>query len=278
MAGPAALLDALYAACVEVTLIVDGAAGRRTLRHHVVVPLAYPDPADGPPWRAAAPPGTRVKPIRTHLLGPGDDPVDVVRRYAGPHARSGDVVAIGESPLAIMQGRLRRPPPAAAGLGGHPPVPVPVGGGFARHRRGMAVLVDQLGAPRVAAALLGGLAGKLAGRDGWFYRLAGPQARLVDDVTGSLPPYDRFVVSGPWRAAEVCAAVTAATGLAAAVVDANDLGFVDVVGASPGVSEAFVVEALRANPAGNAEETTPLVLIRPASGPAGAGGRSRGAG
>ena len=123
----------------------------------------------------------------------------------------------------------------------------------------------------MAAALAGGLAGKVAGRDGWFYRLAGPQAPLVDDVTGSLPPYDRLVVSGPHRATEVCAAVTAATGLAAVVVDANDLGFVDVVGASRGVSERLVVEALRTNPAGNAAETTPLVLIRPASGPAGAG-------
>jgi hypothetical protein len=76
----------------------------------------------------------------------------------------------------------------------------------------------------------------------------------------------------------VCAEVTAATGLAAAVVDANDLGFVDVVGASPGVSDDLVVEALRTNPAGNAAETTPLVLIRPASDTAGAGGPVRGEG
>ena len=72
-------------------------------------------------------------------------------------------------------------------------------------------------------------------------------------------------MSGPCRAGEVCAAVTAATGLAAAVVDANDLGFVDVSVHRRGV-RAVRGRALRANPAGNAEETTPLVLIRPGDG------------
>jgi hypothetical protein len=45
-----------------------------------------------------------------------------------------------------------------------------------------------------------------------------------------------------------------------------------VVGASAGVPVELVVEALRANPAGNAAETTPLVLIRPSPGGLGAGG------
>lgn len=271
--GPAGALDDLYAAAIEVEVVADGAtAGRRSVRHLAVVPLAFPDAGDGPPWRPAAPAGTRVKPLRTHLLGPSDDPADVVGRYALPHARPGDVVAIGESPLAIMQGRFQDPRTLRPGWAATRLSQFLSGEGSLGTAGGMEVLVEELGGLRVAAALAGGLAGKLVGRDGWFYRLAGPQARLVDDVTGSLPPYDRLVVSGPERADEVCAAVTAATGLAAAVVDANDLGFVDVVGASAGVPVELVVEALRANPAGNAAETTPLVLIRPSPGGLGAGG------
>ena len=130
----------------------------------------------------------------------------------------------------------------------------------------MRALMDEQGAWRVFGALAGGAVGKALGQAGWFYRLAGPQARLVDDVTGTLPPYDNFVVVGPAGADEVCAAITAATGLAAAVVDANDLGKVDVVGASAGVDHELVRAALTANPAGNADETTPLVLIRPLPG------------
>jgi hypothetical protein len=36
-----------------------------------------------------------------------------------------------------------------------------------------------------------------------------------------------------------------------------------VIGRSAGVDEGLVVRALRSNPAGNADESTPLVLIRP---------------
>jgi hypothetical protein len=105
--------------------------------------------------------------------------------------------------------------------------------------------------------------GKAAGQAGWFYRLAGPQARLVDDVTGTLAPYDNFVVVGPIHSDRVCAAITEATGLQAAIVDANDLGKVDIVGCSPDVPRRLVCDALRSNPAGNGDESTPLVLIRP---------------
>ena len=103
---------------------------------------------------------------------------------------------------------------------------------------------------------------KLAGQDGWFYRLTGEQSRLIDDVTGTLAPYDRHIVLGPVDADKVCADIEAATGLAAAVVDANDLGRVDLVGASSSVDHDLVKEALRPNPAGNTLETTPIVLIR----------------
>ena len=128
---------------------------------------------------------------------------------------------------------------------------------------GMQALMDEHGALRVFGALAGGALGKALRRPGWFYRLAGPQARLVDDVTGTLPPYDNFVVVGPAHADDVCAAITAATGLPAAIVDANDLGKVDIVGATAGVPHELVRAALTANPAGNGDESTPVVIIRP---------------
>jgi hypothetical protein len=61
----------------------------------------------------------------------------------------------------------------------------------------------------------------------------------------------------------VCTAIQRASGVGAAVCDANNLGRVDVLGASAGVDHGFVRRALVSNPAGNAAETTPLVLIRP---------------
>ena len=269
--GPEASLDALYGMWVEVRLDTYGFEGPREQFHHVVVPLRHPDDEGGAPmsgaetlsWRDAAGGRAQVRAVRTHLLGPFDDPAEVVRRYAVAHARPGDIVTIGETPLAVMQGRFRdprmlRPTWAATRL-----AQFMHGEGALGTAGGMQALVDEHGALRVLAALAGGAAGKALRQDGWFYRLAGPQARLVDDVTGTLPPYDNFVVVGPERADDVCAAITAATGLAAAIVDANDLGKVDVVGATDGVPHELVKAALTANPAGNGDESTPIVIIRP---------------
>jgi len=49
-----------------------------------------------------------------------------------------------------------------------------------------------------------------------------------------------------------------------AVVDVNDLGRVKVLASSEGCDEGLLLRALRPNPAGNANERTPLVVVRPA--------------
>ncbi|MGL4376970.1 MAG: F420-0:Gamma-glutamyl ligase, partial [Microcoleaceae cyanobacterium] len=92
----------------------------------------------------------------------------------------------------------------------------------------------------------------------------GEQARLIDDVTGTLPPYDQFIVLGPENPQEVVDRIKRETGLQAAIVDVNDLKAVKVLAATSGVSMELLEEGLRSNPAGNADERTPVVLIRPA--------------
>jgi hypothetical protein len=98
---------------------------------------------------------------------------------------------------------------------------------------------------------------------GGFYQLAGEQARLIDDVTGTLPPYDQFIVLGPEAPQLIVDEIEKSTGLGAAIVDVNDLKAVKIVAASPRVNRTVVTQALIDNPAGNADEQTPLVLVRP---------------
>ncbi len=258
--GPPADLGALYAAWIDVRMATYGGEGPRPRSHHVVLSLRDAEPTP-PRWRDID--GARVLPILTHLLTPADDPVAVVQKYATPHAQPGDVVAIGETPLAIMQGRFRHPDEIPLSWFAKRFSPYMSGEGSLGTASGLQVLVDQVGAPRVLFALGAGFPMKALGAPGWFYRLVGDQARLVDDVTGTLPPYDQFVVMGPEDAEGVCAAVHRATGLGAVVADANNLGKVDLMGPSTGVDEALVKRALTSNPAGNGAETTPLVLIRP---------------
>ena len=273
VSGPEDTLDALYGMWVEVHLDTYGFEGWREQFHHIVVPLRHPDEGAGSPattaepdglaWRDAADGRARVRAVRTHLLGPFDDPAEVVRRYALAHTRPGDIVTIGETPLAVMQGRFRDPRMLQPTWAATRLAQFMHGEGALGTAGGMQALIDEHGALRVLGALAGGALGKALRSPGWFYRLAGPQARLVDDVTGTLPPYDNFVVVGPAHADDVCAAITAATGLPAAIVDANDLGKVDIVGATAGVPHELVRAALTANPAGNGDESTPVVIIRP---------------
>ncbi len=266
ISGEEAAIDGLYGAWVEICLDTYGFEAKREQFHHVVLPLRFPDPAEDITWREAADGRALVRTVRTHLLGPFDDPVEVVRRYALPHTQPGDIVTIGETPLAVIQGRFHDPRMMAMGWPATRLAQFMSGEGSLGTPGGMQALMNEQGTLRVVGALAGGMAAKAVGQPGWFYRLAGPQARLVDDVTGTLAPYDNFIVVGPQGAHEVCRRIAAATGLAAAVVDANNLGKVDVVGFSPATDLGLVCAALRANPAGNGDETTPIVLIRPTAG------------
>jgi hypothetical protein len=66
------------------------------------------------------------------------------------------------------------------------------------------------------------------------------------------------------RPERTCRELAAALGVPVAVVDVNDLGRVKVLASSSGCDEALLERALRPNPAGNANERTPLVVVRPA--------------
>lgn len=254
------LLDTLW---LQIRWVHYGPFGRLERRDAVLVPLRRPAPAQPQSDRWRQGDRCQVLPIRTHLLGSLDDPAEVLRHYAGAVLQPGDVLTIGETPLAVMQGRYNHPanlePSSLARLlcrVFHPTSSLATA-------CGLQTLIDNVGPARVLCAWLVGTALKLVGSKGWFYRLAGEQARLIDDVTGTTPPYDQTIVLGPSHSQQVCRQLAAELGVAVAVVDVNDLGRVKVLASSPGCDESLLMRALRPNPAGNANERTPLVLVRP---------------
>lgn len=255
------LLDTLW---LEFDWIHYGPFGRLSRRDAVLVPLPASTVSSSTPptWRGGD--NCRVLPLRTHLLGVLDDPLQVLNTYGGAHLQQGDVLTIGETPLAVMQGRYHHPitvqPSALARLlcrVFHPTSSLATA-------CGLQSLIDLEGPARVLNAWLVGTLLKSVGLKGWFYRLAGEQARLIDDVTGTTPPYDQTIVLGPLQPELFCQQAAAALGVAVAVVDVNDLGRVKVLAASQGCDQRLLQRALRPNPAGNADERTPLVLVRPA--------------
>ncbi|MCT0226503.1 F420-0:Gamma-glutamyl ligase [Synechococcus sp. CS-1328] len=255
------LLDTLW---LEVLWINYGPFGRLERRDGLLVPLRKPGvltKAEAP-WREGE--RCRVLPIRTHLLGVLDDPEAVLQRYAGPLLQPGDILTIGETPLAVMQGRYHHPATVQPSMLARLLCRVFHPTSSLASACGLQTLIDVVGPARVLCAWLAGSAMKLVGLKGGFYRLAGDQARLIDDITGTTPPYDQTIVLGPHQPEDVCERLAAALGVGVAVVDVNDLGRVKVLASSQGCDEALLQRALRPNPAGNANERTPLVLVRPA--------------
>jgi hypothetical protein len=256
-------LSELQSAWIRVHYVTYGPQGRIPRVRHIVLPLKFPNPSEPQRWRTTD--QSSILPIRTHLLSQIDQPVEVVKRYVLPHAQPGDVVTIGETPVALMQGRFRHPSEIRPGWVASRICWFFLPTSSLATACGMQSLVDQVGPWRVFSAfVLGALAKKILNKPGMFYVLAGEQARLIDDVTGTLPPYDQFVVLGPDQPQQVVDQIQRETGLAAAIVDVNDLKAVKILAVSPSVSAAFLEQALISNPAGNADEQTPLVLIRPA--------------
>lgn len=254
-------LSQLRVAWIQIHYMTYGPQGRIPKVRHVIVPLVFPDPKDSKNWRPAT--NADVLPIRTHLLTHLDSTVEVVRRYVLPHAQPGDVVAIGETPVAIMQGRFHHPTDVKPGWVAKRLCYLFLPTSSLATACGMQSLVDLVGPGRVLVAFLLGAIAKVFGKPGVFYQLAGEQARLIDDVTGTLPPYDQFIVLGPKHPQQVVDQIQAETGLAAAIVDVNDLKAVKILAASSDVTVPFLKQALIRNPAGNADEQTPIVLIRP---------------
>ncbi|MGD1713156.1 F420-0:Gamma-glutamyl ligase [Dapis sp. BLCC M172] len=256
-------LEQLKSAWIKVHYVTYGPGGRVPKVKNIVVPLKFPDPNTTPNQREAT--NAKVFPIRTHLLTQLDDPIEIIKRYVVPHAQKGDIVTIGETPLALIQGRFRHPTEVKPGWVAKRICYFFLPTSSLATACGMQTLVDIVGPIRVLIAFFGGSIAKILGKPGMFYQFAGEQARLIDDVTGTLPPYDQFIVLGPENPQQVVEQIQQATGLGAAIVDVNDLKAVKILAATSNVSPSLLEEALRSNPAGNADEQTPVVLIRPLS-------------
>jgi hypothetical protein len=254
-------LQPLQTAWIEVKYDTYGPAGQIFKTRHIVLPLQFPDPSIEPQWRQT--PVAQVMPIRTHVLTHTDRPEDIIARYVAPHAQPGDIVAISETPMAIMQERLIHHNEVKPGWLAKRLCQYFYRTSSFATAGGLQVLIDLIGPLRVIYAFVGGTFAKVVlKKPGMFYALSGDQARLIDDVTGTLPPYDQFIVLGPADQQNLVNSIKQKTGLDVAIIDANDLKIVDVL-ASSGVPKQLLQEALRANPAGNADEQTPVVLIRP---------------
>ena len=200
--------------------------------------------------------------IKTDLLGCFDNPVDTVIEYCKGIIEKNDILTIGESPLAIMQNRYISPQNLEYSLFSkalcfyfHPTSSLATA-------CGMQLLINRIGVTRITFALFVGFIFKLLGIKGMFYRLTGSESSLIDDISGTVTPYDKSIVMGPLNADLFCKEVSNYLNIDVAVVDVNDLGGVKVLASSNKTVNKILKRNLKSNPAGNGDEKTPIVLIR----------------
>jgi len=213
--------------------------------------------------------GRRIRriPVKTHVLLETDPMVETVKRYALPVAQPGDIITIAESPVAVMQGRAI--PISRIKVGFWASVlwrfvkKVPYGIGL-RSPWSMQCAIDEVGAPRIIRAAIAGAWGKLRGRSGDFYKVAGKQAAMIDAAhTSGVKEFYECVIKGPKDPDGTAQMLSRELGFPVAIVDANDIFGCAVVGVPSGLDVKMVREAMRDNPAGQGDELTPIIILRP---------------
>lgn len=208
--------------------------------------------------------------VRTHVIRAGEDVPTLMKRYLGPYVRAGDIVFIGQKAAAAAEGRAYpvdeiRPRPLARFLCRFVrKVGYGIGLGIPET---MEMAIREVGVFRILLAAAVGAIGRLLGRRGDFYRVAGRRVAAIDGPTPyTLPPYNRCVVLAPRDPNGLARRISAAflpVRVAAAIIDANDIGC-NVLGATPGLDRRLLVSIMGDNPMGQGVQRTPIGIIRAA--------------
>lgn len=205
----------------------------------------------------------QLLPVRTRILTEKDNIVDALAQYAADSIGPNDIVCVAESVVAITQGRFIRPEELEPGILARIMCRFVPQKGSMSSVYGMQAAMNVEGEWRMLFAMLVGMLGKVVGRHGLFYELAGAEAALVDDVTGTMPPFDKHIVYGPDKPDEVALAIKQRFGCyGAAVADVNDLKRSAVLGITPGLDANRLAQILIDNPFGNASQMTPIVIVK----------------
>lgn len=204
-----------------------------------------------------------LKPVRTRILTNKDNIVDVIEKYAKEGIGPDDVVSVAESVVAITQGRMTRPEDLKLSFLARVMCRFVPQKGSLSSAYGMQSAMDVEGQWRMFFAMIMGMVAKVFGKSGVFYEMAGEQAALIDDVTGTMPPFDKHIVYGPHNPNGVAEEIKKRLGCyGAAVADVNDLKRAAVLGISSGLDAKKLSRILIDNPFGNASQRTPIVIIK----------------
>ena len=212
-------------------------------------------------------------PIKTRLILKGDNLLEAIEEgleKADAVLLPDDILFVSEKAVGASQGRYyllddgSLKPRRLAVLLSRFVTKTPGGIGLGIPET-MECALKECGTPRILFAAFISAFGKLLGRKGDFYRIAGTKARSIDGPTsGTIPPFNRAVSLAPEDPDGVSRTIAEHFNCRAAVVDVNDLGG-NILGVfPPELDRDLLVEILSDNPLGQGIASTPIGIIRKA--------------
>lgn len=205
-------------------------------------------------------------PIKTHLITPNDkNPIDLVKKYTQNLLMPGDIVFIAEKIIAIMQGRaypLKKIKPSKIATFLSRYVHKNPGGIGLASPETMQLAIKEVGLIRILIAAFLAALTKPFGIHGLFYIISGDQARAIDGaVPYAIPPYNTYVSKGPKDPNKIALQISKEVKYPVVIVDANDLG-IRILGSTSEINKKLIAQALKDNPLGQTDESTPIGILR----------------
>ncbi|MCK4806716.1 MAG: coenzyme F420-0:L-glutamate ligase [Candidatus Aegiribacteria sp.] len=213
------------------------------------------------------------KPVKTRLILKGDNLIEAIEEgleKADATLLPDDILFVSEKAVGASQGRYylldddSLKPRRLAVLLSRFVTKTPRGIGLGMPET-MECALTECGTPRILFAAFVSVLGKLFGRKGDFYRIAGTKARSIDGPTsGTIPPFNRAVSLAPENPDGVSRTIAEHFDCSVAVVDLNDLGG-NILGVfPPELDKNLLIEILSDNPLGQGTASTPVGIIRKA--------------
>ncbi len=205
-------------------------------------------------------------PIKTKVIGEGDTIPAVAKEFAGEMIEQDDILFISEKCVACTQKRAifmkDIHPSFLAKLLCKFVYKSPYGIGLSIPET-MEMALRECGKIRILWAAFCSAIGKLFGKRGVFYNIAGSKARAIDGPCDcTLPPYNECVVLGPADPDGVARDTAVALGCKVCIVDLNDLGGVILGVSDEEMDKEFLFKVLADNPLGQSRQQTPMGIIR----------------
>ncbi|HSO04220.1 MAG TPA: hypothetical protein VLQ92_07055 [Candidatus Limnocylindrales bacterium] len=212
----------------------------------------------------------RRDPVRTHKVGIGEDLGGVIALYAAERITPATTLCLSQKFVAICNGDVRHISEVTDSWLARLIVKYVTkkdnGDIGYSHPKKMQVAIDEVGYPRMMAAVVGGGIGKFVlRRNGDFYRIAGHHISEIDGFNpDAMPPFDQYAMLPPKHPDAICEELAQRFGCAAYIIDGNNIN-VEVVGRSTNLpmSDADAREVMLDNPMGQGDELTPVFLITP---------------